>query len=51
MSEDNNNDIEIINNRDLELKKYDEKVLKYNMEKGRLSPYKVLHLWTFKTPT
>lgn len=39
---DNNNDIEIINNTDLELKKYDEKVLRHNMEKGRISPYKVL---------
>jgi hypothetical protein len=41
MSENNNNDIEIINNIDLDFKKYNENVLKYNMEKGRISPYKV----------
>ena len=37
-----NNDIKLIENKDLLFNQYDEKTLKYNMEKGTLSPYMVL---------
>jgi hypothetical protein len=37
----NNMDIKLIENKDLNSIQYDEKILRFNMERGTLTPYKV----------
>lgn len=39
--ESNNVDIKLIENKDLNSNQYDEKILRFNMERGTLTPYKV----------